>query len=152
MLSYPTRRPVRARHFELAPACASLAFSRFVSRGRYPRGSILPRFLSPRATFPPPLSRSRSLVRSLSFSRGSICSLSTRVVRVCECVHEVKWLVCAQSSMQTTLLLLVDSCITASSAPMVKACDLVTKYIKRFQKITGEAFLISNSKIMQKIV
>ena len=28
--------------------------------------------------------------------------------------------------MQTTLLLLVDRCITAASAPMIKACDLVT--------------------------
>ena len=59
-LSY-TRRPVRARHCELAPACASLTFCRVVSRGRYPRGSILPRSLSRRASPPLAVALSRSL-------------------------------------------------------------------------------------------
>ena len=58
-----------------------------------------------------------------------------------ECVREAKWRVGAQSSMQTMLLLLVDTCIAAASAPMIQACDLVTNLIIALFYTFVESFL-----------
>ena len=48
-------------------------------------------------------------------------------LRVCECVREVKWRICAGvDDADDATAVLIDSCVAASSTPTSEACELVT--------------------------